>query len=163
MWPKAAISSAELKSKECSARRPETKLKQRALMSEAAWTAGTGGTRRSMAFAERPRVKGTEAVAPEAEAEDDAGGAGQVLNPVSSAKQTTFFDKEIPHVQTNDWRFPFLADDGTHPTLLSGIEAVRMGHTHHCTLHSRGWHSVPQAPHLPQDQPRHFASPNPIP
>jgi hypothetical protein len=56
----------------------------------------------------------------------------QVLNPVPSTKQTTLFDGEIPHIQTNNWRFSFLAD-GRFPTLLSGIEAVSRGHAHHYT------------------------------
>jgi hypothetical protein len=45
------------------------------MRSEVAWTAGAGGTRRLMAFAEQPRVRGTKAEALETLEADDPGGA----------------------------------------------------------------------------------------
>lgn len=56
----------------------------------------------------------------------------QVQNPIASPVYTTLFDDDIPHMETNDWRFSFLAD-GKISTLLSGIEAVPYGHFHHYT------------------------------
>ena len=60
--PKAAINSAELKRDECSMSKSERKSKQRLLRSKAAWMGGAEGTSKSMAFADRPSVKGTKAL-----------------------------------------------------------------------------------------------------
>jgi hypothetical protein len=62
IWANAAMSSAELWREECSISKSAKKWKQRALRSVASWTAGAGGTRSSMAFAERPRTRLVKAV-----------------------------------------------------------------------------------------------------
>jgi hypothetical protein len=56
----------------------------------------------------------------------------QVNFPVKSPVETYLFDPYIKNIETNDWRFSFLAD-GKLPTLQSGLEAVVFGHGHHYT------------------------------
>lgn len=56
----------------------------------------------------------------------------QVQNPQASPVYTTLFDPDIPLMETNEWRFSFLAD-GKFSTKLSGIEALPYGHAHHYT------------------------------
>lgn len=56
----------------------------------------------------------------------------QVAFPVKSPVETKIFDPEIKHIETNDWRFSYIAD-GKLPTLLSGVDAVAFGHGHHFT------------------------------
>ncbi|KAL3916668.1 MAG: hypothetical protein SGILL_005072 [Bacillariaceae sp.] len=56
----------------------------------------------------------------------------QVNFPVKSTVETFIFDPEIKNIETNDWRFSFIAD-GMLPTLQSGVEAVAFGHGHHFT------------------------------
>lgn len=56
----------------------------------------------------------------------------QVLAPKKSTVETFLFDDIIPLMETNDWRFSFMAD-GKLGTMLSGFDAVVFGHGYHFT------------------------------
>lgn len=56
----------------------------------------------------------------------------QVLAPKKSTVETFLFDDNIPLMETNDWRFSFVAD-GKLGTMLSGFDAVVFGHGYHFT------------------------------
>lgn len=56
----------------------------------------------------------------------------QVVAPVKSPVETFIFDDVLDTIETNEWRFSFIAD-GKLPTRLSGEEAVPFGHAYHFT------------------------------
>ena len=76
------MSSAEVQRADCLMSKLARKSKQRAVRQVAAWTAGAGGTRSSMAFAERPRTRLVKAAGNDAGAADMVAQVGGCLEQV---------------------------------------------------------------------------------